>query len=89
MSRIRVRIVRSYAATWTVAPQCELAGSGASRYFLTETDDALSHLCDVEGLINVDGDVLWLCGSLGTTSTEVETVEVRTGDFLVLTPHNT
>ena len=89
MSRIPARVVRSYAATWTATPQCELAGSGAPRHFLTETDDALSHLPDGEGLINVDGDVLWLCSSLDATSTEVETVEVRTGDFVVFTPHNT
>jgi len=81
--------MRSYAATWAPATQCELAASGALRYFLTETGDAQSHSRAVEELINVDGDVLGLCGSLDAASVDVESVEVPNGDFLALALHNT
>ena len=74
---------------WAPGTQCELAGSGALRYFLTETDGAQSHSRGVEELINVAGGVLWLGSSLDPASVAVESVEVPNGDFLVLALYST
>ena len=49
--------------------------------------DAQSCAWDVEELVDVD--VFPLHGSLDTASVEVESVEVRNRDFLVLGSHNT
>ncbi|KAH9961033.1 hypothetical protein BC827DRAFT_1204563 [Russula dissimulans] len=58
----------------------ELAGSGTARYLLDR--DAQSRARDVEELVG--GSVFPSRGSLDAASVEVESVEVRDGDFLVL-----
>jgi len=87
--QLQVRTVCSYTAMWAPRIQCELAGSGALQYFLTETDSAQSHSQDMEELINIAGGVLWLGGSLDAASVEVESMEVPNSDFLVLALHST
>jgi hypothetical protein len=64
----------------------ELARSSAPRYFPLK-DDAQTCARDVEELVG--GDVYGSRGALDVTSVEVESVEVRDGDFLVLGPHGT
>jgi hypothetical protein len=64
----------------------ELAGSGAPRYLPFEPD-APARARDVDELIGGDG--VRSRGALDATSVEVENVEVRDGDFLVLGPHST
>jgi len=64
----------------------ELAGSGGgtARYSLLD-HDAQSRVRDVEELVDGDGSVFPSPrGSLDAASVEVESVEVRDGDFLVL-----
>jgi hypothetical protein len=64
----------------------ELAGSGARRYLPSRPDEP-SRARDVEELIVGDGDRSHRV--LDAASVEVESVQVRDGDFLVLGPHST
>jgi len=64
----------------------ELAGSGAPRYFLNETDEAQSRSRDVEEFINVDEDAFRSRGLLDAASVEVERVEVRDSDSFSYSP---
>jgi len=64
----------------------ELAGSGAPRYLPFRPDEP-SRARDVEELIVGDGGRSH--GALDAASVEVESVQVRDGDFLVLGPHST
>jgi hypothetical protein len=64
----------------------ELAGSGAPRYLPFRPDEP-SRTRDLEELIVGDGDGSH--GALDAASVEVESVQVRDGDFLVLGPYST
>jgi len=82
-----VRAVRSWAVPWASPADTIVESSPGPVSRGTWSKPTRSRARDVEELVDVD--VFPLCGSLDAASVEVESVEVRDGDFLVLGSHST